>query len=68
MTSTLYNRIHPKGRLFGFKMLEEKAIDDNHDEFNKIIIDLENLVIEIDNEDKAILILNSLPKKLKKGW
>jgi cell division cycle protein 20 (cofactor of APC complex) len=30
-------------------------------DFNKIIADLKNLVVEINDEDKALLLLNSLP-------
>jgi len=30
-------------------------------DFNKIIADLKILVVEIDDEDKALLLLNSLP-------
>ena len=47
----LSNQIHLEGKLFGFKMSEHKSIDDNLDEFNRIVIDLEVL-----GKDKAILI------------
>lgn len=32
------------------------------DDFNKLIIDLENIGTEVDDEDRAIMSLNSLPK------
>ena len=32
------------------------------DDFNKIITDLLNLDVKIDDEDKALLLLNSLPE------
>lgn len=35
---------------------------DQLDEFHKVIDDLENINMKIDNEDKAIILLNSLPK------
>lgn len=38
----------------------------NHiDEFSKIILGLESMKVEVGDEDKAILFLNSLPKSYK---
>ena len=37
-------------------------MSDHIDEFNKIISGLESLEAEVDNEDKAIMLLNSLPE------
>jgi len=62
MTKSLSNRIHLKGRLFGFKIAEDKPISDSLDEFNRIVIDLENIDVKIDDEDQAVMILNALPK------
>lgn len=62
MTKSLQDRIYLKGKFFGFKMTESRTIGQNLDEFNRVILDLENIGIEIDDEDKAIIILNALPK------
>ena len=43
MTKSLTNRIYLKAKFFGFKMQEDKSLDENLDEFNKIVIDLENM-------------------------
>ena len=43
-------------------MDEAKSIDENIDEFTKLVVDLANLDVEIDDEDQAILLLNSLPR------
>lgn len=43
-------------------MNESRTILDDLDEMNKLILDLANMNIEIDDEDKAIIFLNSLPK------
>nr|GFA01193.1 retrovirus-related Pol polyprotein from transposon TNT 1-94 [Tanacetum cinerariifolium] len=38
----------------------------NHiDEFNKLILDLENIDIEIEDEDQALMLLKSLPSSYK---
>lgn len=43
-------------------MNESRTILDNLDELNKLILDLANINIEIDDEDKTFILLNSLPK------
>ena len=44
-------------------MDDSKTIDENVDEFTKLVADLENLDVKIDEEDQAIFLLNSLPKQ-----
>jgi cell division cycle protein 20 (cofactor of APC complex) len=36
-------------------------MNEHLNDFNKMIADLKNLDVEIDDEDKALLLLNSLP-------
>ena len=62
MTKTLPNRIYLKQRFYGYRMEETKSIDENIDEFTKLVVDLANLDVEIDDEDQAIFLLNSLPR------
>ena len=62
MTKSLSNRILLKGRLYGFKIQEDKSLSEGLDEFNKIILDLENIEVKIDDKDQAVLLLNALPK------
>ena len=59
------NRIYLREHLYGFKIEESKPIDDALDEFNKLVLDLESLDFKVEDEDKAIILLNSLPKSLK---
>ena len=63
MTKALPNRIYLKQRFYGFKMDETKTIDENIDDFTKLVADLENLEFEVDEEDQTIFFLNSLPKQ-----
>ncbi|CAA7042915.1 unnamed protein product [Microthlaspi erraticum] len=44
-------------------MQESKSIDQNVDDFTKLIVDLGNLSIEIPEEVQAILLLNALPSR-----
>lgn len=39
MTKSLTNKIYLKEQLFGFNMDSLKSLDDNLEEFNKIVID-----------------------------
>ncbi|KAJ9697302.1 hypothetical protein PVL29_009202 [Vitis rotundifolia] len=43
-------------------MHEGKSIDENIDEFTKLVLDLESLGVKIEDEDQAVILLNSLPK------
>lgn len=54
----LANRLYMKQRLYSYRFNELKPVEEQLDEFNKATDDLEN----IEDEDKAILLLNALPK------
>ena len=51
----LANRLYLKQRLYSFKMQEGRSIEDQMDEFNKIIDDLANVDIKIKDEDYYVL-------------
>ena len=61
MTKSLANTLRLKERLYTIKMMEGTPIKSHLDEFNSIIVDLENLEVHIDDEDKAVLLVCSLP-------
>ena len=62
MTKNLSNRLYLKAKFFTFKMAEGKDLQGHIDEFNKLIVDLENIEVEYEDEDKALVLLHSLPK------
>lgn len=51
--------IHKKKVVY-LSMKKRTVMKDHFDEFNKLIIDLENVNIVRENEDKALILLNSL--------
>lgn len=61
METSLPNRIYTQLRLYSFKMVETLSIDQNVDEFLRIVAELGSLQIHVGDEVQAILILNSLP-------
>jgi len=61
MTKSLTNKIQLKDRLYTFKMAESSPVQKLLNDFNSIIVDLENLDVEIEDEDKTLWLVVSLP-------
>ena len=50
-----------KQHLYTLKMHEGTPVQEHLDEFNKIVLDMKNLDIKLDDEDQALIMLCSLP-------
>jgi hypothetical protein len=61
MKKSLTNCLFLKQRLYIQKMQKGMLLCDPLDEFNKILIDLKNIDIQVDDEDQALILLCSLP-------
>ncbi|KAM0995986.1 hypothetical protein ACFX2C_006047 [Malus domestica] len=61
MTKSAENRLHLKKKLYRFQYNEGTKMIRHLDAFNKLIADLLNLDEDIKDEDKALILLNSLP-------
>ena len=55
MTKSLANKLRLKERLYTIRMPVGTSIQSHLDEFNTIVMDLANIDISIDDEDKAVL-------------
>jgi len=62
MKKSIENRLYLKKRIFRFQHKKGTSMNEHLNDFNKIIANLKNLDVEINYEDKALLLLNSLPE------
>ncbi|GJR58943.1 hypothetical protein Tco_1501105 [Tanacetum coccineum] len=51
----------PKGNVVWFKKAPSKKLSKHVDEFNKLIGDLANIGVDIDDKDQVLMLLTSLP-------
>jgi len=65
MTKSLANKIHLKERFYTFCMAEGAPVQKHLNEFSSILADLESLDVKIEDEDKTILLVVSLPPSYK---
>lgn len=63
MTKTLTNWIYLKSKLYTCKMEEGTSIRDYVNKFDRIISDLKDVGVKIDDKDQALMLLLSLTKK-----
>ncbi|KAH9800545.1 Integrase catalytic domain-containing protein [Citrus sinensis] len=62
LKKSLTKRLYMKRRLYTFSMKDGVTMKDHVDEFNKLILDLENVNIILEDEDRALILLSSLPE------
>nr|GEX40906.1 zinc finger, CCHC-type [Tanacetum cinerariifolium] len=63
MTKSLANKLYlKKKKLFTFYMRSGKKLSEHIDEFNKLIGNLTNIDVDINDEDQALMLLTSLPR------
>jgi hypothetical protein len=60
MTKGIENKLYLKRKFFGFRYVEGIFMPEHLNNLNKILADLQNLDANIDDEDKAVVLINSL--------
>nr|KYP35365.1 Retrovirus-related Pol polyprotein from transposon TNT 1-94 [Cajanus cajan] len=65
MTKSLESRLCLKQQIYSFKMTKARLIQEQLEDFNKILDDSENIEAKLEDEDKVFLILNYLPKSFE---
>ncbi|CAA0833091.1 Thioredoxin H2 [Striga hermonthica] len=61
MSKTLTTKLYLKQRLYGLKMQEGTDFGQHVNIFNQVVTDLASLEVKIEDEDKAMILLCSLP-------
>jgi hypothetical protein len=61
MSKSLTNKLHLKQKLYGFKMTEGADLRQHINTFKQIISDILRIDIKFKDEDKAMMLLTSLP-------
>ena len=61
MSMSLTNKLYLKQKLYGLKMVESLDLSQHVNVFNQIISDLKRIDMKFEDEDKALMLLNSLP-------
>nr|GEV22984.1 zinc finger, CCHC-type [Tanacetum cinerariifolium] len=62
---SLANILYLKKKLYTYYMIFGTELGDHIDEFNKLILDLENMDIEIEDEDQELMLLTELKKRIE---
>ena len=62
MTKSLTNKLLLKQRLFRLRMQEGTPLRDHLENLNKILLDLRNVEVKVEDEDAALILLVSLPE------
>ncbi|KAM1902780.1 hypothetical protein ACFX13_040377 [Malus domestica] len=62
MKKSAENRLHLKSKLYKFQYKEGTKMIGHLEEFNKLLVEPENLEKIIKDKDKALILMNSLPE------
>ncbi|KAL8456282.1 hypothetical protein ACS0TY_034479 [Phlomoides rotata] len=64
-TKSVSNKLYVKQKLLDFRMSEDKSLSEQLDTFNMYVDDLEDLDVKLEDDDKALMLLNALPRSLE---
>ncbi|KAL8472435.1 hypothetical protein ACS0TY_029590 [Phlomoides rotata] len=64
-TKSVSNKLYVKQKLLDFRMSEDKNLSEQLDTFNRYVDDLEDLDVKLEDDDKALMLLNALPRSLE---
>jgi len=63
LTKSIESRLQLKSKLYGFQMQRGCSVNEQLNRYTKFLIDLINVDVEISEENKTIILLNSLPRE-----
>jgi len=63
LTKSVESRLQLKSKLYRFQMQRGCSIDKRMNSYTRLLTDLVNVDVEIDEEDKVVILLNTLSRK-----
>ena len=63
LTKSIESRLHLKTKLYGFQIKEGCSVNEHLNRYTKLLTDLVNVDVEVNEEDKAEILLNSLMQR-----
>ncbi|KAL8543098.1 hypothetical protein ACS0TY_003837 [Phlomoides rotata] len=64
-TKSFSNKLFVMQELLDFRMSEDKNLSEQLDTFNRYVDDFEDLDVKLEDDDKALMLLNVLPRSLE---
>ncbi|KAL8481169.1 hypothetical protein ACS0TY_027627 [Phlomoides rotata] len=64
-TKSVSNKLYVKQKLLDFRMSEDMGLSEQLDTFNRYVDDREDLDVKLEDDDKALMLLNALPRSLE---
>jgi len=61
LKKSIESRLQLKRRLYRFQLKRELSIDEHMNNYTKLLTELINVDVTIEEEDKVLILLNSLP-------
>ena len=61
LTKSVESRLQLKSKLYQFRMKKGSTVNEHINRFTKLLTDLINVDVVVEEEDKAVILLNSLP-------
>ena len=61
LIKSVENRLHLKMRLYCFQLKKGISISEHVNDYTKLLVDLANMNVVIEEEDKTLILLNSFP-------
>ena len=68
LTKSIESRLQLKRRLYRFQMKRRLSIDEHMNNYINLLTDLINVHVDIEEEDKALILLNSLRDKVNETF
>jgi len=62
LTKSIETSLQLQSRPYGFQLKKRVSIDEHMNNYTKLLIDLVNVDVKIEEKDKTLILLNSLPE------